>query len=184
MNARRRVLLCCSIILVVLPILSSKTALSLSATYHPTISASLGLGICLPRSGDENTIFVFSAIYTDEEYKPPTFVKVIIAYYQNDDDKEEFDMVKKDLSCNNYLDGCTYEYSTTLPAGIHDFYFITSSGDGTTLLPNWGPNIVVEEITKKTGDSLITLSTTILMTLMIYSVFVKFYKRRNLKQKN
>ena len=72
-----------------------------------------------PSSGDTLTTFTFRVTYTDSNDDEPAFVHIII-------DGNTYDMAKENNMDFNYADGCVYIYGTTLSAGSHSYYFVTS----------------------------------------------------------
>lgn len=92
-----------------------------------------------PSSGDTQTTFTYSVRYTDAENFAPIYIKVVINGVAHD-------MVKLTSSDDTYDDGCTYVYTTTLPAGsLHSHYFEAGDMMDTTRTPasgeDLGPNV-------------------------------------------
>ncbi|MBD3230229.1 MAG: hypothetical protein GF329_18770 [Candidatus Lokiarchaeota archaeon] len=88
-----------------------------------------------PSSGDTQTFFTYSVRYTDVENFAPTYIKVVINGISHD-------MVKLASSDNTYDDGCTYVYTTTLPAGsLHSHYFEAGDMMDTTRTPATGEDL-------------------------------------------
>ncbi len=72
-----------------------------------------------PISGDTSTTFTYRVTYTDADGDEPAFVRIFI-------DGTSHDMSKENSADNDYTDGCVYLYSTTLPAGSHNYNFATN----------------------------------------------------------
>jgi len=92
----------------------------------PTLSN----GSVSPLSGYLDTVFKFVITYTDEDNNTPAYVNVII------DNTDSYNMTKRNISDDNYKDGCVYENSTTLPIGSHFYYFNASDGINMTVYPS------------------------------------------------
>ena len=91
----------------------------------PTLSS----GNVTPSSGDTTTIFNYYVTYTDSDGDAPTAKYVYI-------DGSSHTMTK---ISGDYTSGATFNYSTTLSAGTHNYYFYFSDGHGHTVrLPTSG----------------------------------------------
>jgi len=93
-------------------------------TYPPVLSAC----VVTPQSGDTSTSFTFSATYTDQENTAPAVRSVYI-------DGSPYLMTSTD---NTYSDGAQFTYTTTLSAGVHEYYFLFSDGTYTVRYPETG----------------------------------------------
>jgi hypothetical protein len=77
----------------------------------------------LPLAGDlDITRFTFSVVYTDADNNTPAFVNVEI-------DGVPHAMTRVDAGDTNYVDGCTFTYSTMLSGGPHGHSFNCSDGE-------------------------------------------------------
>jgi len=85
----------------------------------PTSAPTLSLASLEPEEGDSLTLRTFTVVYTDGEGDTPRTAQVVI------------DGVAHDMTGDgtDYRLGVTYTYSTTMPAGDHEYHF--SFGDGT-----------------------------------------------------
>jgi chitodextrinase len=70
-------------------------------------------------AGDVDTLYTFSAKYSDAENEKPFAMQVVI-------DGVIRSMVETDPSDLDYRDGKMYSYSTKLPKGLHSHYFRTT----------------------------------------------------------
>ena len=84
----------------------------------PTSAPTLSLATLEPQGGDALTERTFSVVYTDGEDDEPVKAQVVI------------DGVAHDMMAHgtNYRLGVTFTFSTTLPAGEHEYHF--TFGDG------------------------------------------------------
>lgn len=97
---------------------------------------SLTNGYVDPTSGDISTTFNYYVTYSDPNGDAPTVRNVYI-------DNVAYNM---EMISGNYTSGAVYEYSTTLSAGSHSYYFYFDDGHGNTVrLPTSGvysgPNV-------------------------------------------
>ncbi|MEX2683623.1 MAG: NosD domain-containing protein [Candidatus Sigynarchaeota archaeon] len=74
-----------------------------------------------PATGDENTVFTFRVMYTDQDNNAPASITVTI-------DGAAHSMTKEDPSDTNLMNGCWYKYTTTLGAGSHAFSMQCTDG--------------------------------------------------------
>ncbi|MFX1568683.1 MAG: hypothetical protein ACFFCV_09975 [Promethearchaeota archaeon] len=100
-----------------------KSAPIVPIDHEPTLTD----GTVSPKIGNPNTNFEFSVIYTDIDNDPPSYVHVII-------NGTWVSMIKDNVSDNNFFDGCTFKFSTSLiPARFNYTYYFECS-DGTLLV--------------------------------------------------
>ena len=106
-----------------------------SGTYSgPSVSLpnqppTLSSGYVTPTSGDTSTTFNYYVTYTDSDGDAPTTKYVYV-------DGSTHTMTK---ISGSYASGATFKYSTTLSAGIHNYYFYFNDGHGhTKRLPTSG----------------------------------------------
>lgn len=106
----------------------SQTATGYGELWIDTIAASnqtsgsaptLTAGGVSASSGNETTVFAFSALYTDADNHKPFAVQVVI-------DGVVRDMTALDVTDAVYSDGKRYTYATTLAPGAHSYYFRTT----------------------------------------------------------
>jgi hypothetical protein len=99
-----------------------------------------------PSTGDTNTPFTFRAKYKDldgSKGDEPAYVKVVI-------DGTEYDMTKVNATDDDYSEGVVYTYTSTLSAGIHNYYFSCSDSALSGRLPFTAPdNFTTPDITPK-----------------------------------
>ncbi|MFX1273663.1 MAG: C25 family cysteine peptidase [Promethearchaeota archaeon] len=74
-----------------------------------------------PTSGDQDTPFTFSVVYSDADNNAPLFVNVLI-------NGNEYSMEKQEPFDNNYIDGIEYYYETFLNFDYYQFKFTCSDG--------------------------------------------------------
>ncbi|MFW9822589.1 MAG: hypothetical protein ACFFE4_06625, partial [Candidatus Thorarchaeota archaeon] len=87
--------------------------------YSPTlIYASINQTI-----GDEYTIFNFSVSYFDQDNNTPAIIDVLI-------NSIPYGMTKVNPSDNNYVDGCTFQYLTSLPVSPVNYTYSFNCSDG------------------------------------------------------
>lgn len=72
-----------------------------------------------PAGGDATTVFTFVATYTDADDEQPFVMEVVV-------DGVIRRMSPIDASDSTYTDGRSYSYTTTLPQGVHTYYFHTT----------------------------------------------------------
>jgi endoglucanase len=70
-------------------------------------------------AGDSATDFTFDVTYTDADNQAPFAMELVL-------DGVIYKMTAADPSDNNYADGKAYTYTTTLPIGVHSYYFHTT----------------------------------------------------------
>lgn len=98
---------------------------------NPTISLTNSLGSSLnsgqvnPTQGYRNlTLYEFTVNYSDPDNNAPNYINITL-------DGVNYSMVREDLTDNNYMDGCTFQYITKLiDIGLHNFSFKASDGSG------------------------------------------------------
>lgn len=101
----------------------------------------LSNGGVIPSSGDTGTLFTYTVTYTDAEDDPPSYIHVVI-------DGNIHSMSKQNPDDNIYLDGCIYQYQTTLKATSHSYYFECSDGITSTSTDS----VIGPSVTKKIGE--------------------------------
>jgi PKD repeat protein len=96
----------------------------LVVTWSSLSQATLTLGTVSPKNGFNGTTpFTFQVLYKDGDNNQPS------APVQVDINGTNYEMVKKDPADGNYMDGCTYVYTTHLSiVGTYTYYFYTSDG--------------------------------------------------------
>jgi len=108
------------------------------ANHPPTLSN----GTIFPISSEPTATFTYIITYMDLDNDVPVYAKVII-------DNIPYNMTKHDITDENYVDGCVYNYSTTLSSGNHTYYFEFSDGANIVKLPlsgvNSGPTATEED---------------------------------------
>lgn len=92
-----------------------------------------------PISGNENTEFTYRVTYRDADGDAPSYVRVYI-------DSTPNEMIEVS---GDYSSGAIFEYTTTLPAGTHEYYFEAKDIRGAVVrLPETGveagPTVVSE----------------------------------------
>jgi hypothetical protein len=92
------------------------------------LAPTLTNGYVNPTSGVTSTLFAFFVTYKDSDGDPPSFIKVYI-----DGSAKAMTKISGD-----YSSGALYQYTTTLSAGSHTYYFETSDGQATARLPTSG----------------------------------------------
>jgi ribosomal protein L40E len=100
-------------------------------------------GVVFPKTGDENTEFTFTVVYTNRTGNAtPLYVNVIVADtpFESESIKTVHNMTQTDPSDTNYWDGAEFQYTTTLDATApigwptwpnHFFYFEAKDAYGT-----------------------------------------------------
>ncbi|MEW5759250.1 MAG: PKD domain-containing protein [Candidatus Thermoplasmatota archaeon] len=78
-------------------------------------------GRVTPFIGNLSTEFFYETIYLQIENKRPVYLNVII-------DGKKKNMSKADMNDDVYSDGCLYVFTTSLPLGMHTYYFETYDG--------------------------------------------------------
>ena len=76
-----------------------------------------------PSSGDQNTIFNFTAIYQDLDNNAPVFIRIII-------NGKPYLMEKQNPNDNNYIDGCIYQFLTILTPSEEAYTYSLECYDG------------------------------------------------------
>ncbi|MHA1379552.1 MAG: Ig-like domain repeat protein [Candidatus Helarchaeota archaeon] len=110
---------------------------SSSVYTGPTVTSinlnppNLGNGRVYPTTGSNITTFKFKVNYSDPDNNEPSYVNVTI-------DSQVCTMAKQNPMDINYIDGATYEYSTTLTVGNHYYYFNASDGVNSVGIPTSG----------------------------------------------
>nr|MDO8112398.1 hypothetical protein [Candidatus Sigynarchaeota archaeon] len=74
-----------------------------------------------PTSGNQDTSFTFTVVYTDSDNNAPTTMQMAI-------NSTIYAMQKQNAGDNTYTDGCTYQFSSYLPSGIIAYYFTANDG--------------------------------------------------------
>nr|MDO8113500.1 LamG domain-containing protein [Candidatus Sigynarchaeota archaeon] len=103
---------------------TSTNDLSIRFTYPPTgnpTPPTLTLASVTPVSGNQQTTFNYTVVYTDVENNAPSFVRVNINGVFTD-------MTKVNVLDTIYSDGCLYQYITMLEPGTNSYWFITNDG--------------------------------------------------------
>ncbi len=75
-----------------------------------------------PQTGLVTTVFSFRVTYTDADNEAPVSILVYI-------DGASHSMTKADTFDISYVDGCVYQYNTTLPDTNHQYYFLAFDGN-------------------------------------------------------
>jgi hypothetical protein len=109
---------------------STNFTISVTTIIPPNTNPKLSDGKMTPESGDSDTVFTFSATYSDEDNDPGT-VYVWINGGQHE--------MTPDPTDTDYSDGVEFTYLTKLGEGEHTYYFTANDGtddaepgDGTT----------------------------------------------------
>ncbi len=90
-----------------------------------------------PETGDEETEFVFTAVYKDPDNDSPAFVNIKI-------DDDWFGMLPSDKG-SNFTQGKEYYYRTKLQEGLHRFRAMASDGANRVLTPySYSPAVSVD----------------------------------------
>ncbi|MBM3473205.1 MAG: hypothetical protein FJX75_08065, partial [Armatimonadetes bacterium] len=84
-----------------------------------------------PNKGNTKTVFLWTAVYTDPESVAPNPIQVVL-------DGTPQAMTPVDPTDQNYADGATFTYQTTLAVGTHSFYMFASDGNNTVRYPATG----------------------------------------------
>jgi len=110
---------------------TTTTLLNPSVNYTNTIGPLLNSGQVNPISGYKDlTLFNFSVNYSDSDNNAPNQINITL-------DGSVYNMTRADTMDSNYMDGCTFQYLTTLnEVGYHQYYFNCSDGLDTS---NDGP---------------------------------------------
>ncbi len=74
-----------------------------------------------PSSGNQNTLFTFQVIYTDADNLGPVSLNLTI-------NGTHYAMQKQNLADTNYVDGCTYVFSTYLQPGSYLYNYSVTDG--------------------------------------------------------
>ncbi len=103
--------------------------------YGPTVNRTttnnpptLSKGSVSPQSGTTSTLFTYQVIYKDIDNEAPGVKNVII-------DSNSYTM--KHVS-GSYINGSTFQYTTTLSKGNHTYYFQFTDGRASVRLPQTG----------------------------------------------
>jgi flavin-binding protein dodecin len=94
----------------------------------PNNPPSLMNGTVAPQAGNITTSFTYTVYYKDIDNDAPTMYNVYI-------NGMAYQMSK---ISGSYTSGVLYQYTTTLPAGNHSYYFYFSDGKATAKLPVYG----------------------------------------------
>ncbi|MFX0097974.1 MAG: hypothetical protein ACFFCS_00215 [Candidatus Hodarchaeota archaeon] len=128
--------------------------------YIPTLTSAN----VTPSNGTTSDSYLYSVIYTDLDNNTPSIIQVII-------DGTPWNMTKQNLADNNYMDGCVYQYTTTLSEGSHNYYFSTSDGidsASTSTSPNptvnYIPTLTTGGVSQPTGTIYTNFSYTVVYT--------------------
>ncbi|NVM28239.1 MAG: hypothetical protein HWN65_05315 [Candidatus Helarchaeota archaeon] len=101
---------------------STSTYTGINVTQLNANPPTLSNGQVNPPTGWSNsTQFVFTVNYTETENNAPIYVNVTI-------NGTIYSMIKQNPLDMNYMDGCIYEYSTTLNIGTYNYTFNCSDG--------------------------------------------------------
>ena len=76
-----------------------------------------------PSSGNQNTIFKFTARYQDLDNNAPVFIRIII-------NGKPYLMEKQNPNDNDYTDGCIYQFLTMLPPSEEAYTYSLECYDG------------------------------------------------------
>ncbi|MER7245592.1 glycoside hydrolase family 9 protein [Kribbella sp. NPDC000426] len=99
----------------------------ISTTDDPSGTApTLTAGSVSPTTGTSIQTFTYSVTYTDADNQAPQALQVVV-------DGVIHAMTAVDSSDTTYSDGKTYQYATTLPKGIHSYYFRTTDSTSAAL---------------------------------------------------
>ena len=83
----------------------------------------------LPTTGVIGTIFNFNVSFYDNDNDTPTSIKIWI-------NNTGYNMIKENVSDNNYIDGVVYNFSIQLNiSGIYEYFFNATDGTNNTRLP-------------------------------------------------
>jgi hypothetical protein len=112
-----------------------------------------------PVNGSQWTQFNFTIIYTDLDNNSALYINVII-------NGTIYNMTKVNASDNNYIDGCEYQYITTILPNMfnYTYYFNCSDGKNTnsTVIKNdlqvieislFPPQLINPQVTPQSGDN-------------------------------
>jgi hypothetical protein len=80
----------------------------------------LKLGGVSPESGDEETLFKFTVIYSDEDGDEPKTMRAVV-------DGQSLKMQESDPSTDNFTEGKVYELEIKLDPGEYTYYFESSN---------------------------------------------------------
>ncbi|NMC04939.1 MAG: hypothetical protein GYA24_06995, partial [Candidatus Lokiarchaeota archaeon] len=115
-----------------------------------------------PAIGDANTRFTFTFLY-NYSVNPPSEVMVHVAGVG-------YQMSKLYPGDAIYTDGCVYECSMTIPAGLHEYYFFSQTPDGINFTSGPGRLLVMES----SIDGELPVSIPPVMLLLVICVFATF----------
>ncbi|NVM29627.1 MAG: immune inhibitor A [Candidatus Helarchaeota archaeon] len=87
-------------------------------------------GQVTPFNGITSETYTFTVNYTDPENIAPSYINITI-------NGIPYQMNKQNGSDDDYIDGCIYQYLTSLGEGIYSFHFNASDGDYEV----WSPNV-------------------------------------------
>ncbi|MBW7957020.1 MAG: SBBP repeat-containing protein [Deltaproteobacteria bacterium] len=101
---------------------------------HPSESG-YGDGIA-PDTGAPSPVFEYKTVYTDADNNAPTYIRACIDGACNPMSLDAGAAAA--LQDGDYTNGEQFVYSTTLPAGLHNYFFEASDGIDTARLPSTG----------------------------------------------
>ena len=129
----------------------------------PTLSN----GYVTPPSGDASTAFNYYVTYTDPDGDAPIRHFVVIMNESGSYPPSEFIETETTKISGDYTSGAVFKYSTTLPAGIYQYYFYFNDGHDHTVVTEmfWGPivnvpDLIVEDIQVDPDPPIATCSAT------------------------
>ncbi len=129
-----------------------------STNTAPTLSAAS----ISPPIGANTMAFNYYVTYTDAQNDAPYYMRVYI-------DGTYYSMSKENANDLTYTDGCVYRYSTTLSAGLHNYYFIAQDGSlSVTSSTSIGPLVLSNAPMLTTGT--LTPSSGLPTTTFTYTV--------------
>ena len=112
-----------------------------STTYTVTLTPNNNVpvlnGSVSPPTGDQFSVFNFRVTYTDADNNAPLKVDVFI-------NGTRHPMTKVNAGDTNYVDGCLYQYSTTLAIGTYQYNFVANDGRYTGSSPIYTGFQVIE----------------------------------------
>jgi alpha-tubulin suppressor-like RCC1 family protein/chitodextrinase len=123
------------------PRIQIDAALNSLNTTPPTLGYSTEAGYVTsglnPSIGSASTTFTYKVIYTDTNNIPPSSIRVCIdtICHAMSKDTGAADPALRD---NSYTNGEQYVYTTTLAAGVHNYYFNAAHGVASASLPAAG----------------------------------------------
>jgi proteasome lid subunit RPN8/RPN11 len=150
---------------------------TITVTKPPNNRPELNNGKMEPSSGDTDTEFTFSVVYTDEDNDPGE------VYVWVDGDRKT---MQPDSTDNDFTDGVLYTFETKLVEGTHTYYFTATdgkedavAGDNTPVTEATAANTPEIEEAKKTEDNLIMyLGIAIVIIIIILLLAFMFFRSR------